>query len=800
MKNVTFVFVVSILLVSSCFAISKKSSDTSAVYYGVKDDQVLNKWLIAGPIPVLTNKPDASNAEEQKKFFNTELLPASEICESVKNEELILNGEEYEWESITSDAEGIIDFQKIYKSADFMAAYAYAEIMMNEDKSVVMGIGSDDGIKIWVNNELVHQNWIGRPVNKDDDLVPFPLKKGTNRILFKVQNMQYGWGFTCRVMSRELFAEKLVSASLKGDLEGIKYLLKLGADVNSTIEPGLTALHAAKIGGRKQVIDLLINSGANQNVPMPPKEKLVDAYFNRLIKKDYPGAAILVAKDGKIIYENAYGLSDIENKIPLTTESVFRIGSITKQFTATAILKLQEEGLIKLDDKLSKYIPDFPRGDEVTIHHLLTHTSGIHSYTGKPDFYQRVTSPIKTEELVNEIKKDTYDFNPGDKYLYNNSAYFILGYIIEKVSGLSYGDYLSKNIFIPLGMKNTGVHRPDLKIEHEAAGYSYENSKMQKALNWDMSWGGGAGSLYSTTEDLFKWNEALFNGKVLSSKSLDAAFTPAKTKEKPEPDPGNGYGYGWGIQKLRGLKVIGHSGGLDGFNSNLMRVTDQNMTVVVLLNSLPADGIDATAASNRIAELYLSELLPLQESYEVNKEISNKNFNDFEGRYEYPGGMVLTVTAEEGKLFAQMTGQQKFEIFPMEENVFFWKAVEAQIKFVRDDKGSVTGAIHSQGGQELKVKKIKEPVIVKLDPVICELYTGEYDLGNGAILVILKEESGMFAQLTGQPRFEIFPESETDFFVKEVAATLQFASDNEHKVTHVLVKFNGQEFNAKKIK
>src|SRR5207237_1030940 len=243
------------------------------------------------------------------------------------------------------------------------------------------------------------------------------------------------------------------------------------------------------------------------------------------------------AQGGKILFEKGYGLANLEHRVPITPQTKFRIGSISKQFTASAILKLCEQGTLRLDNKLSKFIPDFPRGDEVTIHHLLTHTSGIHRYTSKPDFMATVMMSVKTEDLINSFKNDPSDFAPGTKWSYNNSGYLLLGYIIEKVSGQTYEGFLGQNFFEPLAMNNTGVHHAIDVLEHEAHGYAYDDGKMKKALNWDMSRAGGAGALYSTVGDLFRWNEAVFHGKVLREESLATAFTPVKTAENETERP-----------------------------------------------------------------------------------------------------------------------------------------------------------------------------------------------------------------------------------------------------------------------
>ena len=194
----------------------------------------------------------------------------------------------------------------------------------------------------------------------------------------------------------------------------------------------------------------------------------------------------------------------MEQHAAVTTKTIFRIGSITKQFTAAAILKLEERGKLDVNDKLSKYIPDFPRGDEVALHHLLTHTSGIPNYTEKPGFMLLVTNPIAIEDLIKSFKNDPYDFDPGTKWIYDNSGYVLLGYIVEKVSGETYEAFLRENFFQSLGMTNTGIYGSDLTKTHEALGYSYQDGKFNRAVKGDMSWLGGAGALCSTVEDLYR--------------------------------------------------------------------------------------------------------------------------------------------------------------------------------------------------------------------------------------------------------------------------------------------------------
>ncbi|MCP4433293.1 MAG: beta-lactamase family protein, partial [Gammaproteobacteria bacterium] len=238
----------------------------------------------------------------------------------------------------------------------------------------------------------------------------------------------------------------------------------------------------------------------------------IDDVIRGMVKPDQPGIAVLISRGDRVLLSKGYGLADMEQEIPVTSKTKFRIGSITKQFTAASILKLQEEGKLKVTDRLSKYLPGYPRGDEVTLHHLLTHTSGIENYTDKIDFSGRVTQGITPEDLIETFKYEDFNFNPGDSYSYSNSGYFLLGYILERVSGKSYEKYLQETFFKPLAMNDSGVHHADLKLANEALGYSHIEGETVNALNWDMSHAGAAGAIYSTVEDLHRWNEGIFKG------------------------------------------------------------------------------------------------------------------------------------------------------------------------------------------------------------------------------------------------------------------------------------------------
>jgi len=710
MKNSNYLLIIAFFVISaSNFSllngqINEKSSALGyahASYSGLSDDAFMNKWMVLGPIKIDKTgaKPDEN---KQKAAFETDLLTNVVIPPKKSLPNVKLGDTTYAWKPAKFD-DGIIDFDKLFNQLDFSMAYALAEIKMDNPAKILVGIGSDDAIKIFLNGKLVHNNWIARALSADDDLLMLDLKKGSNQILVKVQDMEYDWTFCIRKLGVNILNNTLVKASGSGNLDNVKLLVDNGANVNATNDIGLSAYQNAMMKGREETMAFLQENGAKTDTPFPLFESLVDNIFKSAQNGISPGVAVLVSQNGKIIYQKSFGYADVGNKVPVSSDTKFRIGSITKQFIASSILKLQEEGKLNVQDKLSKFIPDFPKGDEITLHQLLTHTSGIFSYTESPNFYKYTTMPISSASLVDTIKTYPFDFNPGEKYKYCNSGYFILGYIVEKTSGKKLNDYLTETFFKPLGMNSTGIHDPYKLLENEAYGYSYERGKVIKSLNWDMSWAGGAGAIYSTVKDLNLWNEAIFNGKVLSAASIQSAFTPSELNNKEKTE----YGYGWVISKYRGLNSIGHTGGLDGFLSGLGRQPESNTNIIILCNSTPPpDGINPYFNAMTIFEYLFWPKMEKQKSY-VDIKLDAAIMKLYVGQYDYGSGAILTVSLEEGQMYAQMTGQHKFPIYAMANNEFYWKIVEASIKFEMDEKGMSTGAVHSQGGQQLKVKKIQ---------------------------------------------------------------------------------------------
>lgn len=415
------------------------------------------------------------------------------------------------------------------------------------------------------------------------------------------------------------------------------------------------------------------------------------AYVDSWARDGHFSGTVLVAKDGKPLLRKGWGMANREWNIPNAPDTRFRLGSITKQFTAAAILKLAEEGKLTLQDPVGKYYTDAPATwEKITIHHLLNHTSGIVSYTGLPGFFQKESMTArKPAEIVKLTQDKPLEFEPGSKMKYNNTGYILLGYVIEKVSGMPYDEYLKKNLFEPLGLKDTGYDWNQAIIARRASGYLPDG---KNAPYLDMSLPYAAGSLYSTVDDLAAWAAALESGKVVSKENYTKMTTPYL----------NNYGYGLVMEKIENHGVVGHGGGINGFNTMLLRASSDGLTVAVLANQ-------NTPAADRIGKdlvaLYLGkDVKPRPVLTEV--KLPAQKLDSVAGQYELRPGFVLKVWREGEQLMTQATGQGKLPIQASAEDQFYSTLVDARITFQRGPDGKVTQLTLHQGGREMVGKRI----------------------------------------------------------------------------------------------
>lgn len=418
-------------------------------------------------------------------------------------------------------------------------------------------------------------------------------------------------------------------------------------------------------------------------------EQVIQSYVDG---KKFMGS-VLVARDNQVLLDKGYGSADLEWNIPDSPTTKFRIGSMTKQFTAASILLLEERGKLKVEDPIKKYMPDAPAAwDKITFFNLLTHTSGIPSFTSFPDYRSTEATPTTPEKLVARFRDKPLDFQPGEKWDYSNSGYVLLGYLLEKISGQSYKDFVQENIFKPLGMNDSGYDSNSAIIPRRASGYSPSPNGIVNAGHIDMSIPFSAGALYSTTEDLLRWEQGLFGSKVLSAASLKKMTTPFK----------NDYAFGLSTRTEKGRTMIEHGGGIEGFNTEMVYYPDDKLTVIVLgnLNGGAPNEIAASLASIAHGE---TVVLPSERKEIV---VPRDVLAHYVGTYELVPTFSIVITLEGDQLMAQATRQPKFPLFAESPTKFFYKAVDAQIEFSKDANGNITSLTLYQAGHETKgVKK-----------------------------------------------------------------------------------------------
>lgn len=383
------------------------------------------------------------------------------------------------------------------------------------------------------------------------------------------------------------------------------------------------------------------SSTTNNNALTAKFDEVAAAFF----KKDGLGGVMLVAQHGKVVYEKSAGKASMELNVPLTTQHVFRIGSITKQFTAVAILQLIEKGMLKLDDDITKFIPDYPTHDNhISVAHLLSHTSGIKNITEienlPADVRRKNNTPI---ELISLFKDLPMDFTPGTNFKYSNSNYILLGHIIEKLSGKSYEQYLTDNIFTPLSMNHSFYDSPEKVILGRISGYvDIGNNKAVNADYLNASCAYAAGALMMTADDLYKWHKGLYEYKILKKETLAQAFTSFTLSDGKKTK----YGYGWELDSLSDSPAIQHGGSINGFSAFEIYLPLEDIYVVCFSNCIN---------KNTKAPAVIAAALITQKPIAKEIALSEKQMNNYIGIYKFQLDKpnTLNIFKKNGKLFLQ---------------------------------------------------------------------------------------------------------------------------------------------------
>ncbi len=553
------------------------------------------------------------------------------------------------------------------------------------------------------------------------------------------------------------------------------------------------------------------------------KEAQIDELIGTYQEYGKFNGTVLISDQGKVIYKKGFGMANMEWDIPNQPNTKHRLGSITKQFTAMLILQLVAEGKLDLDEPITKYLPEYPKatGDIITTHHLLTHTSGIPNYTSFSKFMaDESRNPYSPEDFVKKFDEKELDFTPGEKFSYSNSGYFLLGVLIEKLSGKTYEEMLHDNIFTPLNMKDTGYDNHGDILKNRATGYEKQGDEFMNSRYLDMTIPYAAGSMYSTVEDLYKWDQALYTTNLLPKEYMTMYFKPYVLAFGKAH-----YAYGWGVgyaeigKSNDSIYAIGHGGGINGFNTNISRATSDKSLIVLLNNTGGAPLDEMTKAIRGI--MYGKEydmpkksvadelLLAIKEKgieagiTHYNKIKDSEGYNLSEREMNNIGYQLMGTDKieEASKVF-----QLNVEAFPKSSNTYD-SLGESYMNLGKNDlaiknyRKSIELNPNNQGAIEY-LKKMGDDVSdleteVMVSDSILESYIGKYELKPGFVLEVTKDGNQLKAQATGQPIVDVFPKTETEFYLKVVDAQIVFNKNKAGEVESLTLFQGGQEMIGK---
>ncbi len=570
---------------------------------------------------------------------------------------------------------------------------------------------------------------------------------------------------------------------------------------------------------KKFLFLLLFLSVSNITQAQSAIEK-IDDLLTRYSEYGLFNGAVIVANDGGVILEKAYGFANYQWDVPLTKDAKFRVGSVTKQFTAALILQLVSEGKIKLDGKITDYLPGYRKdtGGKVTIRELLNHTSGIKSYTNMPNVWRDSLRNHYTEVyMLKHFQMGDLEFTPGSNFNYNNTGYYLLAAIAEKVTGEKYSDLIKKRLLEPAGMLNSGIETDEFAIKKMCDGYIKQGLKYLKDPYIYMPNAMGAGNLYSTVGDLYKWDRALYGGKILKEKFKELMFTPNKF----------GYGFGWFVRNEvnpegKKVKIVWHTGGINGFNSIIWRNITDSTLIVILSNVGPFAAFplavkiqqilygNAPAMPKRPLYDYLYEKITdegidsaIRLFYRLKKEESDV-FDFSESQLNTLGYILLNENRinDAIKIF-----DLNIKEFPSSSNVYDSMG-EAMLK-----KGNKKQAIRYyrkslelNPGNDNAVKVLKKLGVSlsktgkRVPESILKKLAGVYNLFKNFNITVRKEGTRLFVRASGQPEFEVFPKTNYKYYYKVVNAQLEFVRDENGKIKGLYLYQAGKKLFAKKVK
>jgi D-alanyl-D-alanine carboxypeptidase len=504
-----------------------------------------------------------------------------------------------------------------------------------------------------------------------------------------------------------------------------------------------------------------------------PLTQALDSLMRATFPAGQPGAAVIVTRNGETLLRGGYGMADLELGVPIRPDHVFRIGSVTKQFTGVAVLMLEQEGRLSLSDPLTRFFPDYPDGGRsVTVEHLLGHTSGIRSYTDMESWAATRRQDLTVEELITMFRDEPFDFAPGESWRYNNSGYILLGAIVEQLSGMSYGEFVERRIFAPLGMTRSYYGEHSRLLPGRIRGYSRSGDAWMNTDFLSMTHPYAAGSLLSSVDDLALWDAAIRRGDLLDAERWERAFQPVLLNDGRS----TGYGAGFMSGRLGPYATIEHGGGINGFISQALSVPEAGVFVAVLANA------DAPLGSPTELSLQLADIVLGGVRDEPAVAVSTQRLEQYVGVYRLGPDATRTITREDGALYSQRSGGSRLELRPIGEDLFLFPATGARLRFEREG-GAVAKMILEPrlGMGDVGARTDEAPPVRRDITLPSEAYDplpGTYRLAPTVAIRVTREGDQLYAQVTGQERFPVYPESATRFFLTVVDAVLEFHLEN----------------------
>lgn len=514
----------------------------------------------------------------------------------------------------------------------------------------------------------------------------------------------------------------------------------------------------------------------------------IEKFVNDYLPANGPGIAILATQNQEVLYENAFGLSNISNGEKIQAEDLFRIGSLTKQFTAAAILKLVKEERIRLQDPIAKHLPDVVMDENIVIKQLLQHTSGLGNQSDVAGFNaDSVDLSNYPKNIIQPILNSHLKFSPGADYAYSNLGYILLGYIIERATDMPYELYLKESFFEPLNMNNTGFEYMDGSILANSTGYSAINGKFAAATPLKTKVAYAAGGLVSSLPDLEKWNRAVMTGEVLP---LDFIRLIQETGTLPSGKP-TGYSFGWQIGNIQGLKTVKHDGIVNGFTSMAIYVPEIDLFVTTLSN---CDCFrDVEILTSRITALLAEKPFPAQSI-----ELSKGEIEKFQGKYKNDNAEMI-IAAHDNILMYYRAGGEKKALIPVGQNIFQIKGTLEQLVFsIKKNESSYSLRTLNGTTHWKKAGPVMAYNSLSLDDIKPEEYVGKYQVPNAFVFEVTKVDNKLYGQI-GNDKKELFCYKPDKFCALYTDASLQFLRDQQGNIVELTLVFD-REITAKRIK